>query len=86
MTAVKTLLKRLDRLEPRPTTEPDIVSLVLTTLRDSDIELLQELSSLQESGFDDEQTASMMADRHGMAQKAVETFQVRYQAIQEQMK
>jgi hypothetical protein len=68
MTAVKTLLKRLDRLEPRPTTEPDIVSLVLTTLRDSDIELLQELSSLQESGFDDEQTASMMADRHGMAQ------------------
>jgi hypothetical protein len=38
------LQKRLDRLEPLPT-EPDIESLVLTSLKDSDIELLAELTS-----------------------------------------
>jgi hypothetical protein len=86
MIALSTLQRRLDKLEPRPTTEPDIVSLVLTTLKDSDIELLQELASLREAGFDEEQTVSMMGDRYGKAMKAVEAFQERYQAIQEQMK
>ncbi len=86
MVAVTALQKRLDRLEGRPTTEPDIVSLVLTSLSDSDIDLLQELACLRESGFDEEHAASMMADRHEKALKAVATFQDRYAAILEQMK
>jgi len=86
MIAVTALQKRLDRLEGRPTTEPDIVSLVLTTLKDSDLDLLQELASLREAGFDEEQTASMMADRHEKALKAVEHFQEAYQEVVDALK
>ena len=68
------LQKWLDRLEPRPT-DPDIVSLVLTSLRDSDIGLLAELASLSEAGFDEGQTAQMMGSRHKSAMEAVATFQ-----------
>jgi hypothetical protein len=81
MIAITALQKRLDKLEPRPTTEPDIVSLVLTTLADSDIDLLQELASLRESGFDEGQTAQMMGSRYKQAQKAVVHFQKAYQEI-----
>lgn len=51
MTAIKTLQKRIDRLEERPTTEPDIVESVLAALTDADIELLQEFSILRESSL-----------------------------------
>jgi len=51
---------RLDFLEPLPTPDPDIIRLVLTSLKDSDIELLAELASLREAGFDEGQTAQMM--------------------------
>lgn len=81
MSAIATLQKRLDRLEGRPTTEPDIVNLTLATLRDTDLELLQELASLREAGFDEEQTALMMADRHKKAQEAVAHFQKAYQEV-----
>lgn len=81
MTAITALQKRLDRLEGRPTTEPDIVELVLKTLVYEDLELLQEFSSLRESGFDEAQIAIMMADRYKQAQKAVKHFEKTYQQI-----
>lgn len=56
MIAITALQKRLDKLEGRPTTEPDIVELVLMALYDNDLMLLQELASLREAGFDEEQT------------------------------
>ena len=62
--------------------DPDIVSLVLTSLKDSDIELLAELASLREAGFDEGQTAQMMGSRHKQALKSVEHFQSAYQAIE----
>jgi hypothetical protein len=49
--------------------------MVLATLNDVDPELLQELSSLKESGFDERQTAQMMGHRYKQAQKAVGHFQ-----------
>ena len=79
MTAIKTLQKRLDKLEVRPTTEPDIVEFVLPTVTDEDLELLQELSILRESGFDEEQIAEMMKDRYQDAQEAIAHFQDEYQ-------
>ena len=86
MIAVTALQKRLDKLEGRPTTEPDIVSLVLTTLEDTDLELLEELACLRESGFDEGQTEQMMADRHEKALKAVEHFQEAYQEVADALK
>jgi hypothetical protein len=68
-------------LEGRPTTEPDIVEMALATLDDADIDLLQEFSSLRESGFKEEQIAEMMADRYHKALKAVAHFQKAYQKI-----
>jgi hypothetical protein len=81
MTAIKALLKRLDRLEERPTAEPDTVELMLAALEDTDLELLHELSILRESGFDEEQTASMMGDRYQLARDAIGHFQEEYQEI-----
>jgi len=66
--------------------DPDIVSLVLTSLKESDIELLAELASLGEAGFDEEQTAQMMTGNHKSAMEAVATFQERYAAIVEARK
>ena len=63
MTAIKTLQKRLDLLEERPSTEPDLVEIALAALSDSDLELLHEHAVLRESGFNNEQTASMMGER-----------------------
>jgi hypothetical protein len=79
MIAIKTLQKRLDRLEERPTAEPDIVEMVLAALEDADLELLQEISILRESGFNEEQIASMMGDRYQEAQETVVQFQKVYQ-------
>ena len=59
---------------------------MLTSLKDSDIELLAELASLREAGFDEEQTAIMMADNHESALKSVATFQERYAVIAESRK
>jgi hypothetical protein len=81
MIAIKTLQKRLDKLEEHPTTEPDLVEMVLAALKDADLELLQELSSLRESGFNEEQTASMMGDRYQKAQEAVVHFQEAYRVM-----
>jgi len=81
MTAIKTLQRRLDLLEGRPRTEPDIVEMVLSTLEDADLDLLQEFSSLRESGFDEQQIATMMADRYHLAQNAVKHFQSEYVRI-----
>lgn len=81
MTAIKTLLKRLDRLEDSPTVEPDIVELVLASLSDIDLELLHEHATLRESGFDEDQIAVMMGDRYERFQKAKAYFQKAYQEI-----
>jgi len=83
MTSTAGLQKRLDILEQRPTTEPDIVSMVLTTLNDVDLELLQEQAALREAGFTEEQTASMMGERYKRGQKAVAHFQEAYQLAEE---
>lgn len=83
MIAITALCRRLDKLEERPTTEPDIVSMVLTTLNDVDLELLQEQAALREAGFDEEQTASMMGERYKRGQKAVANFQEAYQLAEE---
>ena len=50
------------------------------------MELLQELANLREAGFDPDTVAVFMADRHKKAMQAVEVFQDRYRAIQDQMK
>jgi hypothetical protein len=76
------LQKRLDILEQRPTTEPDIVELVLAALNDADLELLHEHTTLREAGFTEEQTASMMGERYKELQKAVTHFQECYQEAQ----
>jgi hypothetical protein len=81
MIAIKTLQKRLDKLEEHPTTEPDLVEMVLASLEDADLLLLQELSILRESGFNEEQTASMMGDRYQEAQKAIMYFQEAYRVM-----
>jgi hypothetical protein len=86
MIGLVNLQKRIERLEPVPDPQPDIVGIVLGSLKDSDLDLLHEMAILRETGFDDMQIALMMADRHKKAMKAVEVFQERYQAIQEQMK
>jgi len=74
MTTIKNLQKRLDRLEPRPTTEPDLVEIVLEALSDDDLDLLHEHASLRDAGFDEEQISVMMADRWSRFQQAVERF------------
>lgn len=74
MTAIKALQKRLDRLEDRPTNEPDLVEMVLEALSDDDLDLLQEQASLRDAGFDDEQISVMMAERWSLFQQAVERF------------
>jgi hypothetical protein len=88
MIAITALQKRLDRLEHRPTAEPDIVEMVLASVEDIDLYLLQEISSLRESGFDEEQTASMMGDRYHKAQEALtrckESYQVVLDALRQQ--
>ena len=81
MTAIKTLQKRLDHLEGRPTTEPDIVEMVLTTLKDADLDLLQEVSCLREAGFDEQQTAAMMGDHWSQYLEAATRFQAEYARI-----
>jgi hypothetical protein len=82
MIAIKTLQKRLDLLEERPTTEPDLVEIVLADLSDDDLELLHEHAVLRESGFNDEQAASMMGERWRSYQEATAHFQEGYlQAI-----
>jgi hypothetical protein len=81
MIAIKSLRKRLDKLEDRPTAEPDIAELVLASLEDADLLLLQELSILRESGFNEEQTAQMMGDRYQLAHRAIRHFQEVYQEV-----
>ena len=81
MTAIKTLQKRLDRLEVRPTTEPDIVEMVLTTLVDADLDLLQEVSCLRDAGFDEQRTATMMGDRWPQYLEAAARFQLEYASV-----
>ena len=74
MIAIKTLQKRLDKLEERPTTEPDIVEMALAASSDQDLELLHEHAILHEAGFDQEQISRMMADRWSLFQQAIERF------------
>lgn len=81
MIAIAALQKRLDRLEDRPSTEPDIVELVLASLSDIDLELLHEHATLRETGFDEDQIAVMMADRYKQFQKAVTHFQEGYETV-----
>ena len=86
MIAIATLTRRIERLEPVPDPQRDIIDLVLGSLNDSDLDLLHEMTILRETGFDDSQIALMMAERHKKAMQAVEVFQERYATIQEQMK
>jgi hypothetical protein len=81
MTAIKSLLKRLDKLEAQPNAEPDIVELVLSSLEDEDLELLHEHATLRETGFNEDQIAIMMGDRYKRFQKAVTHFQDGYEAV-----
>jgi hypothetical protein len=71
----------MDKLEDRPTAEPDIAELMLASLEDADLLLLQELSMLHKSGFNEEQIASMMGDRYKLARKAIEHFQEVYHVL-----
>lgn len=81
MTAIKTLQRRLDLLEGRPSTEPDIAEMVLATLDDADLDLLQEGSYLREAGFDEKQIAAMMADRWSQYLEAAARFQAEFARI-----
>ncbi len=73
-------------MEGRPSTEPDFAEMVLKILSDADLELLQELEALRESGFDEEQAASMMGDRYQLAQDAVEHFRKAYQELADSLR
>ena len=86
MIGIATLSKRIERLEIVPDPQPDIIGAVLSSLSDAQIDLLQEMSSLREAGFDSDTVAVFMADRHAKAMQAVEVFQERYATIQEHMK
>jgi len=66
-------------LEVRPRKEPDIVEIVLTTLSDADLELLQEHAVHRESGFNEEQAASIMGERWATYEVAAVHFQEGYQ-------
>jgi len=68
-------------LEGRPTTEPDIVEMVLTALEDADLDLLQEASCLREAGFDEQQTVAMMGYRWSQYLQAAARFQAEYVRI-----
>ena len=57
------------------------MELALATLKDADLELLQELSSLHESGFDEKQITEMMGERYQKAQEAIAHFNDRYQEL-----
>ncbi len=81
MTAIKTLQKRIDRLEEQPTTEPDIVESVLADLSGCRSGTFAGVFDSTESGFDEEQIAEMMKDRYRRAKKAVECFQAKYAEI-----
>ena len=79
MTAITALRKRLDKLELRPTNEPDLVEKALAVLEDKDLELLQEHAVLRESGFDEEQAAQMMGERWLAYEVAATNFREGYQ-------
>jgi len=53
--------------------------MVLAELSDGDLDLLGEMAVLRESGFNEEQTATMMGDRYKLAMAAVTHFQEAYQ-------
>jgi hypothetical protein len=74
MTAIKSLQKRLDKLEDRSSNEPNLVDMVLAALSDQDLELLHEHAILREKGFDEDQISCIMADRWSPFQQAVERF------------
>jgi hypothetical protein len=79
--AINALQKRLYRLEERLTTEPDLIEIVLAALSDNDLELLYEHAVLRESGFNEEQAASMMGERWLMYEVATAHFQEGYQQV-----
>lgn len=81
MIAISTLTRRIERLEPVPDPQPDIVGAVLSSLSDAQIDLLHEMAVLRESGFDEEQTALMMGSRYRKSQKALGHFQKAYQEV-----
>ena len=74
MTAIKTLERRLCRLEYSSMNAPDIIDSVLHATSDEDVRLLREHASLQEAGFDEEQIKIKMSDRWLLFQKAVAKF------------
>ena len=81
MNAISTLSKRLERLKLVLDPQPDIVGAVLSSLSNVQIDLLQEMSSQREAGFDSDTVAMFMTDRYAKAMQAVEAFQERYATI-----
>jgi hypothetical protein len=79
MTAITALQKRLDRLEERPSTEPDLVEIVLATLDDADLEVLQEASELNAAGYNAAEISSMMGERWLAYEVAAAHFREVYQ-------
>jgi len=79
MISTAALQKRIDRLELRPATEPDLVEKALAALEDKDLELLQEHAILRESGFNEEQAAQMMGERWLAYEVAATNFREGYQ-------
>jgi hypothetical protein len=79
MTAITALQKRLDRLEKRPSTEPAIIEIVLATLDDADLEVLQEASELNAAGYNAAEISSMMGERWPAYEVAAAHFKEGYQ-------
>jgi hypothetical protein len=85
MIGIATLSKRIERLEPVPDPQPDIVGAVLSSLSDDHISLLEEHSVLLEHGFSEPDISVMMITRYPDALKAAEIFRERYAAIYTKM-
>lgn len=79
MIAITALCRRLDKLEDRPTTEPDLVEMVLAALEDEDLEVLLEASELNAAGYTAEEISSMMGERWLTYEVAAVHFQEGYQ-------
>lgn len=78
MISITALQKRVSLLEGR-SSEPDLVEMVLATLGDEDLEVLQEASELNAAGYTAKEISSMMGERWLTYEVAAAHFQEGYQ-------
>ncbi len=83
MTDIRSLQKRLDRLEGRGPV-PDFELMALEALRDDDLDLLQEANTLYRCGHSESEIAAMMGERHPQLEAAKAHYQKAFERLIEQ--